>query len=182
MASFTLKHLPLEKDLETKQVLKKAASAHRYLAELKGMVDTIPNESILISTLTLQEAKDSSEIENIITTHDELYKSELFVNLIQSPAAKEVGNYATALQKGFALVRETRLLTVNHILEIHKELERNNAGIRKLPGTELKNQQTGATVYTPPQEHQEIVRLMSNLEKFINDDTISDLDPLVKMA
>jgi len=182
MASFILKHLPLEKDPETKQVLKKAASAHRYLAELKGMADTIPNESILISTLTLQEAKDSSEIENIITTHDELYKSELFVNLIQSPAAKEVGNYATALQKGFALVRKTRLLTVNHILEIHKELERNNAGIRKLPGTELKNQQTGATVYTPPQEHQEIVRLMSNLEKFINDDTISDLDPLVKMA
>ncbi|MGB5685325.1 MAG: Fic family protein [Candidatus Electrothrix sp.] len=182
MASFILKHLPLEKDPETKQVLKKAASAHRYLAELKGMADTIPNESILISTLTLQEAKDSSEIENIITTHDELYKSELFVNLIQSPAAKEVGNYATALQKGFALVRKSRLLTVNHILEIHKELEQNNAGIRKLPGTELKNQQTGATVYTPPQEHQEIVRLMSNLEKFINDDAISDLDPLVKMA
>ena len=182
MASFPLKHLPLEKDPETKQVLKKAASAHRYLAELKGMAATIPNESILISTLTLQEAKDSSEIENIITTHDDLYKSELFVNLIQSPAAKEVGNYATALQKGFALVRESRLLTVNHILEIHKELEQNNAGIRKLPGTELKNQQTGATVYTPPQDHQEIVQLMSNLELFINDDAVSDLDPLVKMA
>ncbi len=177
-----LKHLPPENDPETKQVLKKMASAHRFLAELKGMAATIPNESILISTLTLQEAKDSSEIENIITTHDDLYKSELFVNLIQSPAAKEVGNYATALQKGFALVRERRLLTVNHILEIHKELEQNNAGIRKLPGTELKNQQTGATVYTPPQDHQEIVRLMSNLEKFINDDAVSDLDPLVKMA
>ncbi|WPD24351.1 MAG: Fic family protein [Candidatus Electrothrix scaldis] len=177
-----LKFLPPENDPETKQVLKKMASAHRYLAELKGMAATIPNESILISTLTLQEAKDSSEIENIITTHDDLYKSELFVNLIQSPAAKEVGNYATALQKGFALVRESRLLTVNHILEIHKELEQNNAGIRKLPGTELKNQQTGATVYTPPQDHQEIVRLMTNLEQFINDDTISDLDPLVKMA
>lgn len=182
MTTFTLKQLPIDIDLETKPVLKKMASAHRYLAELKGMAATIPNESILISTLTLQEAKDSSEIENIITTHDDLYKSELFSNFIKSPAAKEVGNYAVALQRGFAQVRESRLLTTNHILEIHKELEQNDAGIRKLPGTELKNEQTGATVYTPPQDHQEILRFMTNLEQFINDDNISDLDPLVKMA
>lgn len=104
------------------------------------------------------------------------------MNFIKSPAAKEVGHYAVALQGGFAKVRESRLLTTNHILEIHKELEQNDAGIRKLPGTELKNEQTGATVYTPPQDHREIVRLMGNLEQFINDDSISDLDPLVKMA
>jgi Fic family protein len=182
MTTFTLKNLPPAIDLETKPVLKKLASAHRYLAELKGMAATIPNESILISTLTLQEAKDSSEIENIITTHDDLYKSELFSNFIKSPAAKEVGNYAIALQKGFAKVREIRLLTTNHILEIHKELEQNNAGIRKLPGTELKNEQTSETVYTPPQNHQDIVRLMANLEQFINNDSLSDIDPLVKMA
>jgi Fic family protein len=172
--------LPPENDLETKDVLKKTASAHRYLAELKGLASTIPNQSILISTLTLQEAKDSSEIENIITTHDDLYKSEL--NLILNPAAKEVSRYAAALQKGFALVRQSGLLTINHILEIHKELEQNDAGMRKVPGTELINEQTGAVVYTPLQDHREILRLMSNLEQFINDDAMSGLDPLVKMA
>jgi len=182
MNSFTLDLLPVDLDLESRIVLKKTALAHRYLAELKGMAATIPNESILISTLTLQEAKDSSEIENIITTHDDLYKFTLFADFIKNPAAKEVGNYAAALQKGFVQVRESRLLTVNHILEIHKELEQNDAGIRKLPGTELKNEQTGATIYTPPQEYDEIVRLLSNLEKFINDETLTDLDPLVKMA
>ena len=92
MTTFILKTLPLGTGFETKPVLKKLASAHRYLAELKGMASTIPNESILISTLTLQEAKDSSEIENIITTHDDLYKSELFSDFIKSPSAKEVGN------------------------------------------------------------------------------------------
>ena len=182
MTPFTVQPLPVDAELETKSVLRKTASAHRYLAELKGMAATIPNESILISTQTLQEAKDSSEIENIITTHDDLYKSTLFEDFIKSPAAKEVGHYAAALQKGFALVREKRLLTVNHILEIHKELEQNDAGIRKLPGTELKNEQTGATVYTPPQDHDDIVRLLTNLEQFINDDDMADLDPLVKMA
>jgi Fic family protein len=182
MTNFTLKPLPVDVDLETRAVLKKTASAHRYLAELKGMAATIPNETILISTLTLQEAKDSSEIENIITTHDDLYKSELFSDFITSPAAKEVGNYAAALQKGFAQVRKSRSLTVNHILEIHKELEQNDAGIRKLPGTELRNEQTGATFYTPPQNHEDILRLMSNLERFMNDETLTDLDPLVKMA
>ncbi len=182
MSTFILKPLPLDTDIETKPVLKKLASAHRYLAELKGMAATIPNESILISTLTLQEAKDSSEIENIITTHDDLYKSELFSAFIKNPSAKEVVNYAEALQKGFAQVRESRLLTTNHILKIHRVLEKNDAGIRKLPGTELKNEQTGSTVYTPPQDHRVILRLMTNLEQFINDESVSDLDPLVKMA
>ncbi len=182
MTIFTVQPLPIAAELETRAVLKKTATAHRYLAELKGMAATIPNETILISTLTLQEAKDSSEIENIITTHDDLYKSTLFADYIKSPAAKEVGHYAVALQKGFALVKEKQLLTVNHILEIHRELEQNDAGVRKLPGTELKNEQTGATVYTPPQNHDEIIRLLTNLEQFINDDDMTDLDPLVKMA
>lgn len=182
MANFILQPLPVSHDLESRAVLKKTATAHRYLAELKGLVASIPNESILITTLTLQEAKDSSEIENIITTHDDLYKSELFQNFIKSPAAKEVVCYAAALQKGFIQVRESRLLTMNHILKIQQEIEQNKAGIRKLPGTALKNEQTGATVYTPPQIHAEIVLLMSNLEQFINDEAMTDLDPLVKMA
>ncbi len=174
--------LPLPYDIETKPVLKQAAAAHRRLAELKGVARTIPNENILISTLTLQEAKDSSAIENIITTHDELFKAELFIEHLSSPAAKEVQNYANALRKGFALVRHHKILTDNHLLEIQEELEQNKAGYRRLPGTELKNQQTGETVYTPPQDYDSIKTLMQNLSLFINDDDICDFDPLVKLA
>ena len=110
--------LPPIKELETKAVLKKLLSTHRYLAELKGKAISIPNESILINTLVLQEAKDSSEIENIITTHDELYKVQLFNNIAGNAAAKEVSNYAEALKHGFELVRTNKILTINHILEI----------------------------------------------------------------
>lgn len=99
--------LPLEQlaRFETRAVLKKTAEAHRYLAELKGVAATIPNEAILINTLTLQEAKDSSEIENIVTTHDELYKANLFAEAISNPAAKEVQDYAFALKEGFKVAR-----------------------------------------------------------------------------
>jgi len=177
-----LKKLPIEKDIETKKVLKKLASAHRALAELKGVVSTIPNENILINTLGLQEAKDSSAIENIITTHDDIYKADLNLKGFKSLNAKEVQNYISALKKGFALISEKKILTNNDIIEIQSELEKNRAGFRKLPGTALKNATTGETVYTPPQEYSEIIDLMTNLEQFINDDTISDFDPLVKMA
>ena len=182
MAEFVLPFLPPVVELETKPVLRKLASAHRYLAELKGVVETIPNEAILISTLTLQEAKGSSEIENIITTHDELYKSTLFEDVMQNPAAKEVSNYATALKTGFAKVRETGLVTTNLIVLLYQILEQNDGGIRQLPGTSLKNKQTGEVVYTPPQAYDELLALMNNLEKFINDETMLDADPLVKMA
>jgi len=177
-----LKKLPIKKDIETKIVLKKLAFAHRALAELKGVVSTIPNESILINTLGLQEAKDSSAIENIITTHDDIYKAALNLDGFKSLDAKEVQNYISALKKGFSLISKNKILTNNDIIMIQSELEKNKAGFRKLPGTALKNAATGETVYTPPQEHSKIVDLMTNLEQFINDDTMSDLDPLVKMA
>ncbi len=177
-----LKKLPIEKDIETKKVLKKLASAHRALAELKGIVSTIPNENILINTLGLQEAKDSSAIENIITTHDDIYKADLNLQGFNSLNTKEVQNYISALKKGFALISKKKILTNNDIIEIQSELEKNRAGFRKLPGTALKNTTTGETVYTPPQEYSEILDLMTNLEQFINDDTISDFDHLVKMA
>lgn len=174
--------LPPKEDVESKAVLKKTASAHRRLAELKGLSETIPNQEILINTLVFQEAKDSSAIENIVTTHDELFKEGLFPELASNPAAKEVRNYATALRRGLALVNEHGLLTTNHILAIQEELEGNRAGFRRLPGTELKNEATGETVYVPPQDPEEIERLMSNLDRFINEDGYSDADPLVKMA
>ncbi len=178
----TISLLPPSAELESLSVLKSLAPAHRYLAELKGMAATIPNEHILINTLTLQEAKDSSEIENVITTHDDLYKADLFSDYIRNPAAKEVSRYATALKSTFEQVKSDRLLTVNRIVEIHQVLEQNEAGIRKLPGTALKNERTGETVYTPPQDHGEVVRLMNNLEQFINDDALCKVDPLIKMA
>ena len=182
MKMFELKKLPVEKDLETKKILKKLATAHRALAELKGVATSIPNESILINTLGLQEAKDSSAIENIITTHDDLYKAELNVKDIKSLNAKEVHNYIEALKKGFSLTSERKLITNNIIVEIQSLLENNNAGFRKVPGTSLKNASTGEIIYTPPQDIAEIKDLMSNLEIFINDNEFSELDPLIKMA
>ncbi len=174
--------LPPIFELETKDVLKSVAVAHRYLAELKAFSESIPDPNILIHTLSLQEAKDSSEIENIITTHDEMYKAELLSSQVTSSSAKEVQRYSQALLKGYQLVAQDQLLTCKHIIEIQKQLEGNEAGFRKLPGTELKNERTKEVVYKPPQSHQVIIRLMSNLENYINDDRISDVDPLVKMA
>ncbi len=177
-----LKYLPLAYDVETKKVLKKLASAHRALGELKGVVTGIPNENILINTLGLQEAKDSSAIENIITNHDDVFKAGLNFEGFKSLNAKEVQNYISALKKGFALISRNKILTNNDIISIQSELEKNNAGFRKLPGTALKSSATGEIVYTPPQNYSDILDLMSNLEQFINDDSLSDLDPLVKMA
>jgi Fic family protein len=180
--NWKLKELPLTVDVETKAVLKSLPSAHAALAELKGIASTIPNQIILVNTLGLQEAKDSSAIENIITTHDDLYKSELNLDSFKSLEAKEVQNYISALKKGFELIKTKGLITNNIIIEIQRELEGNSAGFRKLPGTALKSSSTGETIYTPPQDINEINSLMKNLEKFINDPSISDYDPIVKMA
>jgi Fic family protein len=182
MNTWGLTELPLNIDLETKKVLKALPSAHAALAELKGIASTIPNQNILINTLGLQEAKDSSAIENIITTHDDLYKSELNLDAFRSLQAKEVQNYILALKKGFELISKTGLLTNKSILQIQEVLEDNKAGFRKLPGTALKNAATGETIYTPPQDYEEIMKLMANLEKYINDSEIQDCDPLIKMA
>ncbi len=180
--NWVLKELPLRIDVETKPILKSLPSAHAALAELKGIAASIPNQNILINTLGIQEAKDSSAIENIITTHDDLYKSELNLSALGSLAAKEVQNYISALKKGHARIKEREILTNSIVLEIQETLEQNKAGFRKLPGTALKNSITGETIYTPPQDYDTIARLMSNLERYINDPSISDFDPLVKMA
>jgi Fic family protein len=180
--AYKISHLPFSTDLETKAVLKKLARARSALAELKGAADTIPNENILISTLSLQEAKDSSAIENIITTHDEIYRTDIMALQFASVAAKEVHRYASALRDGFETVKRTSIISNNDILQMQSMIEDNNAGFRKLPGTALKNEQTQEIVYTPPQHPDEIVELMNNLEAFINDDSLSDWDPLVKMA
>lgn len=180
--NYNIPYLPLKQDIETKVVLKKLALAHKALAELNGVAETIPNEVIILNTLSLQEAKDSSAIENIITTHDELYSSDNIARQFASSAAKEVYNYATALKDGFKKVKELGLLTCNQIIDIQTTLEETKSGFRKLPGTALKNEQTGETVYTPPQSYDDILGYMTNLEKFINDKDVCDWDPLVRMA
>lgn len=174
--------LPLPFDVETKPILKQLSRSRSALAELKGFARIIPNEAILISTLTLQEAKDSSAIESIVTTHDELYKADLDVkDYIVSASTKEVLNYREAIQKGFYLVKDKGLLTNSVLKQIQEQLEGNKAGFRTTSGTTLKDSY-GNIIYTPPQEANEINDLMSNLERFINDETISDIDPLIKIA
>lgn len=179
---YSIPTLPLPYDLETKEVLKQLTRSHRRLAELKGLALTIPNERILISTLTLQEAKDSSEVENIVTTQDDLYKAELDVKQsIINASTKEVLAYREAIEKGFQQVREKKILTNNIIKKIQAELEHNRAGFRTTPGTKLESSD-GKIVYIPPQDGVQIVEYMQNLEIFINDEAMSELDPLIKMA
>jgi len=173
--------LPLQKDIESKTVLKKSLEANRALAELKGIARSIPHQAILINALALQEAKDSSEIENIVTTHDELYRS-MVSNSNVSNAAKEVQRYREALYRGFDLINEHKLLLKRHIVEIQGVLEENNAGIRTQSGTALRNERTGEIVYMPPQDHETIQRLMDNMEQYINNVELDEYDPLVKMA
>lgn len=179
---YKIPRLPLPFELEDREVLKLTLLARSSLAELKGLVQTIPNESILLNTLTLQEAKDSSEVENIVTTHDDLYKSELRVSdYIGSAATKEVLRYRQAIRVGFEAVRKNRLLTNSVIKKVQGELVGAECGFRVMPGTALRDT-SGGVVYRPPQESQEIERLMRDLERFINESELTDLDPLVKMA
>lgn len=183
MASYKIPLLPLPYDLETKTVLRQANKANRKLAELKGVAQTIPNERILISSLTLQEAKDSSAVENIVTTQDDLYRAGLDANFtLIGAATKEVLFYREAINEGFKLVRNKNILALNDIKRIQEVLEQNSAGFRTTPGTQLKRSSDGAVIYTPPQDGQRIMELMSNLEQFINDDELCPIDPLVKMA
>lgn len=183
MTSYEIPLLPLPYDLETKAVLRQANKANRKLAELKGVAQTIPNERILISSLTLQEAKDSSAVENIVTTQDDLYRASLDAGFtLIGAATKEVLFYREAINEGFKLVRNKNILTLNDIKRIQEVLEQNSAGFRTTPGTQLKRSSDGAVIYTPPQDGQRIVELMSNLEQFINDDELCPIDPLVKMA
>lgn len=166
---------------DTPSILKKVTTASRQLAELKGVAATIPNQNILINTLGMQEAKDSSEIENIFTTHDEVFRDDAFPDSGSNLAAKEVSRYHRALSVGNLALQLRGIITVNDIINIQGRLVDNNAGIRKLPGTVIKDG-AGKTVYTPPQDYNVVVAQLSRLEYFINDDSVFDADPLVKMA
>lgn len=181
--TYSIPELPPKAELETQSVLRAAARAHRHLAELKGRASSLPNQDILIDTLSLQEAKASSEIENIVTTQDELFQVSLFPENPASPAAKEVALYRDALRLGHGMLMEQQgLLTNNTIIRMFQKLKRTTGGFRETPGTALKNQASGKLVYIPPQDGSVVRELMDRLENFINMDELCDLDPLIKMA
>ena len=163
-------------------MLRQLARAHRQLAELKGVAGTIPNEAILISTLSLKEAKDSSAIENIVTTDDELFQGDATTSLFASVSAKEVHSYAAALKLGFERVRTQKFLRLDDVLAIQGTLLASRTGLRTLAGTVLKNQDPGAVIYTPPQDPDEIQRLMGNFLEYFHQDDAQGTDPLVRMA
>ena len=173
-----LKPLGAETHLETVAVLKATSRAAAALGELKGAIHSIPNKAVLLNTLPLQEAKASSEIENIVTTEDELFRSHID-KTVNGPA-KEVRAHAKALLLGFELLEKKKMLRLDDILKIHIALAGNDAGLRRQSGTVLKNS-VGETVYTPPPP-EDVPSLMDNLITFINDSGQSSLDSLVKMA
>ena len=181
MSEFVLPLLPPQQEFETVQILRQLAKTNRALAELKGYADTMPNKNILINAIMINEAKDSSAIENIITTHDELYQ-KMVNTKYNSPAAKEVLGYRAAIWRGYELVKERQLLTTNMIIEIQSLVEENKPGIRKLPGTVLMNEATGEVIYTPPVGEKVLLDYMTNLEKYINDPDFHEIDALIKLA
>lgn len=173
--------LPPKADLESKQVLRQVVKARTALAEMKGMGLAIPNQAMLINTLTIREAKDSSEIENIITTQDELYIAFATQRKSISPQVNEVLNYREALWHGYNHAKEKGILTTNDLCEIQGVIIENNAGIRTEAGTVLKNAASGEVIYTPPTGEDTLRRMLGNLEEYINTDN-DEVDPLIKMA
>lgn len=175
-----LHRLPLSVDLETKPILRQLVKSRSVLAELKARANIMPNKNILINAVMINEAKDSSEIENIVTTHDELFQAMSQSSSI-SPAAKEVVAYRAALWLGYERVNANQLLTTNLLIDVQQVIEKNRAGIRSLPGTVLRDESTGETVYTPPVGEALIRDLLGNLEQYINDPADTP-DPLIKLA
>jgi len=181
--TYAIPDLPPRADLETVRVLKALAKANRALAELKGRAASIPNQNILINTLSLQEAKASSEIENIVTTQDELFQADVLSEGLESAAAKEVARYRDAVKLGHDRLRQTGGVIANTTLvEMFRLLKRRDDGFRTTPGTALKHDRTGEIVFIPPQDGQKVIAHMTALERFINDDDLCALDPLIKMA
>jgi len=172
--------LPPKGEIETKATLKKAISAGRALAELKGLGETIPNQAILLNSIILQEAKASSEIENIVTTHDALFRAFSAKTGQIDPATKEVLRYREALWEGFNSLRERPLLSTNLFIRIVQTIRANSAGIRNTPGTKVANAATGEVVFTPPEGEDVIRNKLKNLENYIHGEDA--VDPLIKLA
>ena len=171
--------LPYQINLKSNEIMEKLVEANYVLGNLNGLVQILPNPDIVLSIMTLRESKDSSAIENIITTYDKLYK-EILDDKREKTSSKEVLNYKDAIYTGAGLINKNNFLSINMIIDIHSKLLGHFTGIRKLPGTVIRNDLTGEIVHTPPQSPDEIIDYLSNLEKFINYN--NDNDPLVNMA
>jgi len=172
--------LPPKIDLESKAVLKRAIAANRALAELKGAGELLPNQAVLIQSIGLQEAKISSEIENIVTTNDELYRAFANPGSKAEPHTKEVLRYNDALWHGFdSITNQNRPLTTNLFEELFQLIKQSRAGVRKTPGTKLANSK-GTIIYTPPEGEAVLRDKLANLERFIYAE--DDIDPLIKLA
>lgn len=171
--------LPPKADIETKKILRKTISAGRALAQLNGILLNLPNPILFLDTIYLQEAKASSEVENIITTNDELYKSLVAEKKIENPATKEVLSYKEALWLGMELLQEKPFITTNLCISIVQCIKQNKSSIRTTPGTTLSDTK-GEIIYTPPSGEDVIRKKLANLEKFVNED--NSIDPLIKMA
>ncbi len=170
---------PTEK-IETMRVLRQVVKSSVALAELKGLVNTLPNPNILLNAVILKEAKASSEIENVITTQDKLYQALSAKSIQIDSPTKEVLRYREAVLFGFHFIQKKGFLNTNAIIEIQRILEENDAGIRKLPGTALKNALTGKVIYTPPDNYDIILRLMKNFEEYLNEE--DEISPLIKLS
>ena len=170
--------LPPGQEIETRAVLKRCITARAALAELKQAAELIPNQDMLINTIPLLEAKDSSEIENIVTSSDKLFQFAQSDSLAD-PATKEALRYRTALYRGFRSLAERPLCTATAI-EVCRTTKGVDLDIRRTPGTRLANDRTGETIYTPPEGEHLLRDLLSNWEKFLHYE--EDLDPLVRMA
>jgi Fic family protein len=171
--------LPPKSDIETKAILKKSLSAAKALSQLNGATNALPNPSILINSIILQEAKASSEIENIITTNDQLYKALSSKFNGSTPETKEVLRYREAVWEGHSLLKK-RGLTTNLFVRLYQIIKETKTGIRNTPGTKLINNKK-EIIYTPPEGEDNLRSLLSNLEKFIHEDQ-SGIDSLIKSA
>jgi len=172
--------LPPKAEIETRTVLRKAISVGRALAELKGLGATIPNQSVLVNSLILQEARSSSEIENIVTTNDSLFRAFTSDTGNIDPATKEVLRYREALWEGFTGLKKRPVLSTNLFIKLVQTIRKNQAGIRNIPGTVVSNAVTGDIIYTPPEGETVIRDKLKNLEEYIHAE--DDIDPLIKLA
>lgn len=173
--------LPFLVNFNTQDIIQQLSKANYKLGELNGVIKRLPNPTILLNAILIGEAKDSSAIENILTTYDEIYQ-ELIINHSTTSQAKEVIHYRQAILHGYHLVKKQEFIHTNTLIEIQKMIEKNKAGLRKLPGTVINNMATNQILYTPPQTESQIIEYLNNLETYINDDQIEASDELIKMA
>ena len=172
--------LPPPTDLETKPIMRKVASCARAVAELKGLGLTIPNQALLVDSLILQEAKDSSAIENIITTNDALFQAFTAKTGQFDSETKEVLRYREAVWAGYNALNERSVLSTNLFVKLVQIIKGHQAGVRNTPGTAIANATTGEIIYTPPEGESVIRDKLKNLEDFIHAE--DSLDPLIKLA